>query len=117
MPKRLLLAVLLGALPLASQTPAPPSPAMEVVVTTSLGEFRFELYPDKAPRHAALFTKNLKAGYYNGSAFHRAVPHGIIQGGDPLLKDPQTPRNLWGSGGLNLLPAELSDLKHERGTV
>jgi peptidyl-prolyl cis-trans isomerase B (cyclophilin B) len=41
----------------------------------------------------------------------------MIQGGDPLLKDPKTPKNLWGSGGLNLLAAELSDLKHERGTV
>ena len=26
--------------------------------------------------------------------------NGIIQGGDPLLKDPKTPRNLWGTGGL-----------------
>ena len=41
----------------------------------------------------------------------------MIQGGDPLLKNPKTARNLWGSGGLNLLPAEFSDLKHERGVV
>ena len=27
------------------------------------------------------------------------------------------PRNLWGSGGLNLLPGETSSLKHERGAV
>jgi len=41
----------------------------------------------------------------------------MIQGGDPLLKDAATPRNQWGTGGLNLLPAEFSDMKHERGVV
>ena len=45
------------------------------------------------------------------------VPNGIVQGGDPLLKNPQTPRNLWGTGGLNLLVAETGGLKHERGVV
>jgi peptidyl-prolyl cis-trans isomerase B (cyclophilin B) len=33
------------------------------------------------------------------------------------LKNPKKPRNLWGTGGLNLLAGEYSDLKHERGTV
>src|SRR5204862_2834258 len=32
-----------------------------------------------------------------------AVANGIIQGGDPLMKNPKTPKNLWGTGGLNLL--------------
>ena len=45
------------------------------------------------------------------------MANGIIQGGDPLLKDPKTPKNLWGTGGLNLLAGEFSDLKHERGVV
>jgi len=45
------------------------------------------------------------------------VLNGIIQGGDPLLKDPKTPRSLWGTGGLNLLASEFSDMKHERGVV
>jgi cyclophilin family peptidyl-prolyl cis-trans isomerase len=105
-------------MPIQSQISAPaPASDMEAVVSTSEGEFRFELFPGKAPRHVEGFPKHLQSGYYNGGAFHRMVAHGIIQGGDPLLKDPKTPRNLWGSGGLNLLPAELSDLKHERGTV
>jgi peptidyl-prolyl cis-trans isomerase B (cyclophilin B) len=43
--------------------------------------------------------------------------NGIIQGGDPLLKDAKTPRNLWGTGGLNLLAPEFNDKKHERGVV
>ncbi len=90
---------------------------MEAVVVTDLGTFRFEFAPEKAPKHVAQFIKLARQGYYDGSAFHRVVLNGIIQGGDPLLKDPKTPRNLWGTGGLNLLPSEFSDMKHERGVV
>jgi len=96
----------------------PASPGdVEAVVTTEVGEFRFEFAPDKAPQHVAQFLKLAREGYYDGSAFFRMVAGGMIQGGDPLLKDAATPRNLWGSGGLSLLPAEFSDLKHERGVV
>src|SRR5208337_4009798 len=84
---------------------------VEAVVSTDLGSFRFEFAPDKAPKHVEQFLKLARQGYYDGSAFHRVVAYGIIQGGDPLLKDPKTPRNLWGSGGLNLLAGEFSDLK------
>ncbi|MDX2152993.1 MAG: peptidylprolyl isomerase [Bryobacteraceae bacterium] len=90
---------------------------LEAVVTTDLGVFRFEFAPDKAPRHVQQFLKLAREGYYDGGAFHRVVANGIVQGGDPLLKDPKTPRERWGSGGLNLIAAEFSDLKHERGTV
>jgi cyclophilin family peptidyl-prolyl cis-trans isomerase len=87
------------------------------VVATDLGTFRFEFAPDKAPKHAQQFLRLARQGYFDGSAFFRVVANGIIQGGDPLLKDAKTPRNLWGSGGLNLLAGETSDLKHERGVV
>jgi peptidyl-prolyl cis-trans isomerase B (cyclophilin B) len=90
---------------------------IEAVVQTEAGTFRIEFAPDKAPKHVAHFLENARKGYYDGSGFHRAVAYGMIQGGDPLLKDPKTPRNLWGSGGLSQLPAEFSDLKHERGTA
>jgi cyclophilin family peptidyl-prolyl cis-trans isomerase len=90
---------------------------LEAVVSTGLGPFRFEFAPDKAPKHVEQFLKLARQGYYDGSAFHFAVRNGIIQGGDPLLKDPKTPRTLWGTGGLNLIATELSDMKHERGTI
>ena len=100
------------------QTAASPAPGdLEAVVTTDLGTFRFELAPDSAPQHVGHFIKRAREGYYDGSAFHRVVANGIIQGGDPLLKNPKTPRNLWGTGGLNLLASEFSGLKHERGVV
>ena len=96
---------------------AQPATDLEAVVTTDLGTFRFEFAPDKAPKHVEHFLKLAREGYYDGGAFHRTVAYGIIQGGDPGLKNPKTPRNLWGSGGLNQLAGEFSDLKHERGTV
>ncbi|MEP6715291.1 MAG: peptidylprolyl isomerase [Terriglobia bacterium] len=90
---------------------------LEAVVTTDAGSFRFEFAPDKAPNHVAQFIQRARAGYYDGSAFFRVVANGIIQGGDPLLKSRKTARNLWGTGGLSLLPGEIGDLKHERGVV
>jgi cyclophilin family peptidyl-prolyl cis-trans isomerase len=107
---RLLIALLLTLAPAWSQE-------VEAVVATSLGTFRFEFAPDKAPKHVEQFIRLARQGYYNGSAFHRVVANGIVQGGDPLLKNPKTPKNLWGTGGLNLLAGEFSDLKHERGVV
>lgn len=101
----------------SSEVKSPPPTEVEAVVSTSLGTFRFEFFPDKAPKHVEQFIRLALQGYYDGSAFYRAVLNGVIQGGDPLLKDAKTPRNLWGSGGLNMLAGEISDLKHERGTV
>ncbi len=96
---------------------AQPPGDVEAVVITDMGTFRFEFAPDKAPKHVEQFIRLAKQGFYNGSAFHRVIANGIVQGGDPLLKDPKTPKNLWGTGGLNMLPDEFSDLKHERGVV
>lgn len=90
---------------------------LEAVIHTPLGPIRFEFAPSKAPRHVDEFIARARKGFYDGSAFHRAVAYGIIQGGDPLLKNPKTPKNLWGSGGLNLLPDAFSNMKHERGVV
>lgn len=96
-----------------AQTPAD----VEAVVTTDLGSFRIEFFPDKAPRHVAQFLADAKQGFYDGSAFFRVWPNGLIQGGDPLLKNAATPRTRWGSGGFNREQSEISDLKDERGTV
>ncbi len=87
------------------------------MVNTELGTFRFEFFPDKAPKHVEQFIRLARQGYYDGSAFFRVFANGLIQGGDPLLKDAKTQRVLWGTGGLNLLSPEFSDVKHERGIV
>jgi cyclophilin family peptidyl-prolyl cis-trans isomerase len=90
---------------------------LEAVITTDLGIIRFEFLPDKAPKHVQSFIKHAKSSFYDGSAFHRVITRGIIQGGDPLLKDPKTPRARWGTGALSQLPDEFNDVKHVRGVV
>ena len=90
---------------------------LEAVITTELGAIRFEFYPDKAPKHVSQFITLARSGFYDGSSFFRLFKGAFIQGGDPQLKDPSTPREKWGTGGLKQLPDELSDLKQIRGTV
>src|SRR5687767_3870136 len=38
---------------------------LEAVVTTELGAFRFEFFPDKAPKHVQQFIKLARSGYYD----------------------------------------------------
>ncbi len=90
---------------------------LEAVITTDLGVIRFEFFPNKALKHLQQFVRLARAGFYDGSAFHRVIPRGIIQGGDPQLKDPQAPRERWGAGALSQIVDEFSDIKHVRGTV
>jgi cyclophilin family peptidyl-prolyl cis-trans isomerase len=91
--------------------------SVEAEVTTDAGTFRFEFLVNKAPKHAASFIALAGSGYYDGSAFHRAVPRGMIQGGDPLLKDAATPRNRWGAGMGAPIAMELNDTAYDRGIV
>ena len=90
---------------------------LEAVIATDLGVIRFEFFPNKALKHSQQFIKLARVGFYDGSAFHRVIPRGIVQGGDPQLKDPQTPRERWGAGALSQIADEFSDIKHVRGTV
>ncbi len=92
------------------------APGTTAVVQTSKGPFTIRLLPEVAPKHAALFVKTAKAGGYDGTTFHRIIAGGIIQGGDPLSKDPAKAAQ-YGTGGLGLLPAEFSDRPFTRGTV
>ena len=103
----------------AAEAPVTPDEAanLEAVITTTAGVIRFEFFPFSAPKHVQQFVRNARSGFYDGSAFHRAVGRAIIQGGDPLLKDAKTPRNRWGTGALNSIADELSEVKHMRGTV
>jgi cyclophilin family peptidyl-prolyl cis-trans isomerase len=95
---------------------APVAPGTEAVVETPKGGFTIRLLPEVAPKHAALFVKTAKAGGYDGTTFHRVIMGGIIQGGDPLTKDPAKSA-VYGTGGLGLLKAEISDRPFVRGTV
>ena len=94
----------------------PVAPGTEAVVETAKGSFTIRLLPEVAPKHVALVVKTAKAGAYDGTTFHRIIAGGIIQGGDPLTKDPAK-ASLYGTGGLGLLTAEFSNRPFVRGTV
>ena len=94
----------LAILGLAAALQAPATP-QQAVVETSAGVFVIDLAADVAPNHVANFIKVAQAGTYDGTIFHRAVKYGVVQGGDPLSKDPSK-RALWGTGGLNMVKAE-----------
>jgi peptidyl-prolyl cis-trans isomerase B (cyclophilin B) len=118
--------VFIVALALAvSQVPAtffttPLTPAdlqgKQAVVETTMGAFVIDLLPEAAPNHVGYFMKLAEEGAYEGTTFHRAVRLGIIQGGDPVTKDPST-RELYGTGGLNMLRSEVNGERHTRGAV
>jgi len=88
----------------------------QAVVETSAGRFVIDLNPELAPNHVGYFMKLAADGTYNGTIFHRLIKYGIVQGGDPLSKDPAKSK-LYGTGGLGVLKAEMSGEKMRRGAV
>jgi cyclophilin family peptidyl-prolyl cis-trans isomerase len=86
------------------------------VLETSAGTIVIQLLPEVAPNHVGYFMKLAQEGAYNGTTFHRAVLRGLVQGGDPLTKDPAK-RALYGTGGLGVLKSEANAEKHTRGAV
>ena len=88
----------------------------QAAVETSKGTFVFELLPQAAPNHVGFFMKQARDGAFAGTSFHRVIRYGIIQGGDPLSKDPAKLAQ-YGTGGMNLLKRELSKESHIVGTV
>ena len=88
----------------------------QAVVNTTLGTFVIDLKPEVAPTHVGYFMKLAGERAYDGTTFHRAIRHGIIQGGDPLSTDPAKASS-YGTGGLGVLKAELSAERATRGAV
>jgi len=88
----------------------------QAVVNTTAGTFVIDLRPDLAPNHVGYFIKLAREGAYQGTTFHRVIRMGIIQGGDPLSKDPAKAK-LYGTGGLGLLKAEIGGEPATRGAV
>jgi peptidyl-prolyl cis-trans isomerase B (cyclophilin B) len=88
----------------------------QAVVETTMGVFVIDLMPESAPNHAAHFMKTAEQGGYDGTTFHRMVKYGMVQGGDPLSKDPAR-RAEYGTGGLNQVKAEARAPKMSRGSV
>jgi cyclophilin family peptidyl-prolyl cis-trans isomerase len=117
----LLIAVLLAqtakpAVPFKTPLSAAEMTNKQAVVTTTKGKFVIDLRADLAPNHVGYLIKLARAGAYNGTTFHRVIRLGIIQGGDPLSKDPAKAKS-YGTGGLGVLKAEIGSEPTTRGAV
>src|SRR5258708_1644994 len=87
------------------------------VIKTSAGEMVIEFWPDVAPKTVENFKKLARSGFYDGTCFHRVIKGFMIQGGDPLTKDP-VKEEMWGTGGPGYsVDAEFNDKPHVRGVI
>ena len=89
-----------------------------VLITTNVGTFMIELFPEDAPNTVNNFLKLVESGYYDGIVFHRIIPGFMIQAGDPNTIGPDSDRSLWGQGGPGYnINEEFNTLQHDRGIV
>jgi len=91
----------------STNTPA----VVDIVIDTSFGTMRAELYADKAPITVANFLAYTDEGFFNGTIFHRVIPGFMIQGGgftpDMRQKTTKAPIKNEAANGL----------KNDRGTL
>jgi peptidylprolyl isomerase len=74
------------------------------------GRVRIIMRPDVAPKHVERIRTLARAGFYDGTVFHRVIDGFMAQGGDPTAT---------GQGGSKLpdLEPEFNDLPHVRGAL
>ncbi len=65
---------------------------MTVTMQTTKGTIVLELDADKAPETVANFVEYARAGFFDGTIFHRVIPGFMIQGGgfDPSMQQKST---------------------------
>jgi len=86
------------------------------VIETSKGTMIAEFWEKDAPQTVANFKKLARQGFYNGTGFHRIIKNFMIQGGDPLSKNPNDPNLGTGSPGYTI-PDEFNSHKHVPGVL
>ena len=68
--------------------PSPPTGALDTSKTytarfkTEKGDIVVELYADRAPLTVENFVNLARAGFYDGTTFHRVIPGFMVQGSD-----------------------------------
>lgn len=82
-----------------------------VVIETSLGMIRAELWADRAPETVANFLRYVDEKFYDGLIFHRVIPGFMIQGGgfSPEMRSKST--------GPEITNEAAADLRNDRGTL
>ena len=82
-----------------------------VLMKTSLGRIRIELWPGKAPETVKNFLQYVDEGFYDGTIFHRVIESFMIQGGGftPDMKQKPTHAPVKNEAS--------AELKNDRGTI
>lgn len=96
----------------ADEVPRTQQPALpSVILETSEGNIRVELWQDKAPVTVQNFLQYVDEGFYNGTIFHRVIDGFMIQGGGftPDMQQKQTRAPIKNEA--------TADLKNDRGTI
>jgi peptidyl-prolyl cis-trans isomerase B (cyclophilin B) len=90
-----------------------------VVFETSMGALKFKVDPVHAPLTSRNFVRHAEKGTYTGMSFHRVLRGFMAQGGDPNSKNENPGDDGQGGAPFNgkVLPAEITDVKHQRGTL
>jgi len=86
------------------------------VIETKHGKMIIEFFDKDAPKTVENFQKLAGKGFYDGTTFHRIVKGFMIQGGDPLSKDPDNQRVGTGDPGYKI-KAEFNKNSHQIGIV
>ena len=86
------------------------------------GDVKIELFPDVAPKHVERIKTLANEGKYDNVVFHRVIEGFMAQTGDVKFGNISSDRfdlNRAGTGGSTLpdLPAEFSDIPHEKGVL
>jgi cyclophilin family peptidyl-prolyl cis-trans isomerase len=111
--RSVLMGMAVAVIGLSGPVPAAGKGNPMVVISTSMGDIKVELYADKAPVTVKNFLDYAKAGYFNGTVFHRVIPGFMIQGGG-LTPDMQDKRE----GQKPAIKNESENgLKNETGTL
>lgn len=91
--------------------------ATKAVIETKFGNITLKFFPEAAPGHVKNFLELAKNGTYDGTVFHRVIAGFMIQGGDPISKDPAR-RAAYGTGGPGYtIKAEFNEKLHKRGIL
>ncbi|MBI2963027.1 MAG: peptidyl-prolyl cis-trans isomerase [Deltaproteobacteria bacterium] len=82
-----------------------------VLMSTSMGDVKIELFQDKAPKTVENFLGYVNDKFYDGTVFHRVIPRFMIQGGGfmPDMKQKPTKAPIKNEAG--------NGLKNETGTL
>jgi peptidyl-prolyl cis-trans isomerase B (cyclophilin B) len=94
---------------------APTTATEHAVIKTSYGEMTIAFWPDVAPQTVENFKKLARAGFYDGTAFHRIIGF-MIQGGCPNTKAGARGTPGTGDPGYKL-KAEFNAKPHVRGVI